>query len=209
MRRALHGIAFLIKNLRYRNGNVASVRLHDLDGFAYGKLIPLLNLVQTVLSLITNDAKIRIFFYLGVAVIDLGLFTWFAIEKSSGELTIRTVGNLIQIPWHILLIQRRILLVIIDRFAVGTGNRSHIQSCLHTSLNLQTVDSGIDRIRYMFDHAQLLGVEYVGSALILFNRHIFARTGLLHHRLFPAAGMGTCALVGISSCKIVAQQAAS
>jgi len=58
----------------------------------------------------------------------------------------------------------------------------------------------------MFDHAQILGVENICSPLILVDRQIFSGTGLLHHRIFPAAGMCTGTSVGISSCKEIAQQ---
>ena len=61
----------------------------------------------------------------------------------------------------------------------------------------------------MLDHAQVLGVEDIGSALILINRHILARSGLLHNRVLPTARMRTGSLISVSSYQEVAQQAAA
>ena len=61
----------------------------------------------------------------------------------------------------------------------------------------------------MADHTEILGVENVGSPLVLIDRQILAGSRLLHHRIFPAAGMGTGSLVGVPSGEIVAQKAAA
>ena len=61
----------------------------------------------------------------------------------------------------------------------------------------------------MLDHAEILGVENIGSSLILVYRHILARSRLLHNGVFPAARMGTGTLVRVAARKEVAEQASS
>ena len=61
----------------------------------------------------------------------------------------------------------------------------------------------------MLEHTQILGIENKRSSFVFINRQIFAWSGFLHHRIFPAARMGTCAAVGIPSGKIIAQKAAA
>ena len=60
----------------------------------------------------------------------------------------------------------------------------------------------------MADHAQILGIKNVRTTLIFIYRHIFAGPGFLHNGIFPPAGMGAGALVGVPAHKEVAQQAA-
>ena len=61
----------------------------------------------------------------------------------------------------------------------------------------------------MLNHAQILGVKDISSALVLIYREILTRTLLLHNGIFPAAGMRTCSLVGISSGEKAAEQTSS
>ena len=61
----------------------------------------------------------------------------------------------------------------------------------------------------MLNHTQILGIENISSSLVLIDRHIFPGPCLLHNGIFPAAGMGTGPLVGISSCEEIAQQAST
>ena len=61
----------------------------------------------------------------------------------------------------------------------------------------------------MLDHAQILGVENIGSPLVLIDRQVFSGSCLFHHRIFPAAGMGAGTSVGISSGEEIAQQASA
>ena len=61
----------------------------------------------------------------------------------------------------------------------------------------------------MLDHTEILGIENEGASLIFINRQIFAGSGLLHYRVFPAAGMRTRALIGVPACKIITQKAAA
>ena len=61
----------------------------------------------------------------------------------------------------------------------------------------------------MFDHAEILGVEDISSALILIDRHVLARSCLLDNGIFPAARMGTGTLVRVAPRKEVAEQTSS
>ena len=105
-----------------------------------------------------------------------------------------------------LLIQLWIFSVIIDRFAVSSGNSRHIERCFHPSFNLEAVNSGIQKIRNMLDHAEIFGIKNISSSFIFVYWQIFSRTFFLHDCIFPAAGMGTGSLIGISARKIAAEQ---
>ena len=61
----------------------------------------------------------------------------------------------------------------------------------------------------MLNHTEIFRIKDIGSSLVLVNRHIFARTFFLDYRIFPAAWMRTCALIGISSHQIITQQTSS
>ena len=132
-----------------------------------------------------------------------------SVEKSCGKLPVRTVRNLIPVPVHVFLIFFRIFQIIVDGFPIRSGHGCHIQCRLHSSLNLIAVDSRVQQIRNMFNHAKILGVKDVSSSLVFIYRQVLSRTGLFHDRIFPPARMGAGTLVGISSCKIVWQQASS
>ena len=93
--------------------------------------------------------------------------------------------------------------------SVCPGRRCNIESSLHPSLYLVTVYSRIQHFRDMLHHAQILGIEYKRTSLILFYGKILPRSALFRHSIFPSAGMGTCASVGIPSCKIVGKKAAT
>ena len=99
--------------------------------------------------------------------------------------------------------------IIVDRLAIGSRNRRHIKGCLHTTFDLKTVDPRIDQFRDMLDHAKIFGIKDISSSLILIDRQILARPLFLYHRVFPAARMGTGTTVGISSGKIIAEQASA
>ncbi len=104
------------------------------------------------------------------AVVDLGLAVRLTIEKARGKLPVGAVGNLIQIPGHIFFIENRVFEIIVDGFPVGSSHGGHIESGLHATFDLEAVDAGIDEIRNMADHAEILGVENVGSPLVLIDR---------------------------------------
>ena len=53
-------------------------------------------------------------------------------------------------------------------------------------------------LRNMLNHTEILGVKNIRPSLIFINRKILSRPRLLHHRIFPAAGMCTCPLIRIS-----------
>ena len=61
----------------------------------------------------------------------------------------------------------------------------------------------------MVDHAQVPGVEDESSPLVLLHRQVHARPGLLHHRVFPAAGVRAGSPVRVSSREVVGQEASS
>ena len=132
-----------------------------------------------------------------------------SVEKSCGKLPVRTVRNLIPVPVHVFLIFFRIFQIIVDGFPIRSGHGCHIQCRLHSSLNLIAVDSRVQQIRNMFNHAKILGVKDVSSSLVFIYRQVLSRTGLFHDRIFPPARMGAGTLVGISSHQEIAQQAAA
>ena len=113
-----------------------------------------------------------------------------------------------QIPVHVSAIVLLSGKIIVDRLPVGSRHRRHIERRLHAALHLEAVDSGINQFRNVPDHAEITGIENVGSPFIFIDRKVFSRPALLHHRVLPAAGMGTGSLIGIPSCKIIAQKAA-
>ena len=137
------------------------------------------------------------------------MFIWFAIKESCRKLTVRTIGNLFLIPGHICLIFFRSLHIIINCLAISSCNSCHIKSSLHTSFNLQAVDTTVQDIIHMLYHTEILGVEDISSSLILKYRHIFTRTFFFHNRIFPTTRMCACPLIRISSNQIIAEQASS
>ena len=209
MRRALHSIAILIGDAFHGNQDIAAVRLHDLDLLTHRELVLLLNAAAAILPYFFYRAEIGVVLDVGVAVVDLAVGGRLSEVKTGGKFPIGAFANFRFVPFHIFLVQGRILLVIIDGLAIRAGHGCHIECGLHATLDLEAVDTGIDQLRNVLDHAQILGVENVGAALILVNRHILTRSGLLHNRVFPTARMGAGTLVGISSHQEIAQQAAA
>ena len=97
------------------------------------KLIPLLDPVQAVLFA-ADDPKISIFLYIGIAVINLAFIPRLSKIKARGELAVGTVGYLIQIPGHVLLVELRISKVIVDGLPISPGHRGHIEGRLPCGL---------------------------------------------------------------------------
>ena len=154
-------------------------------------------------------SQISIFFYVSIVVIDLCILIWFSIEESSRKLSVCAVWNLFLIPWHVRFIFLRRFQIVIDRLTVCSRDCRYIKCSFHTSLDLQAVDPTVQDIIHMLNHTEILGVKNISAPLIFINRHVFARTLFLNYRIFPTAWMCTCALIGISSYKIIAQQASS
>ena len=146
--------SFFIYDPFYLNLHVISVRFHDLNRLAHRKFISLFDLHHTVFNLFC-DSKICVLPDIGVAVINLCLFRWFSKEKSSCKLPIGTIRDLVQIPRHILPVKLRIFLIIINCFPVCSRYSCHIQSRFHSSFDLEAVNPRIDKLRNMFDHAEV------------------------------------------------------
>ena len=87
----------------------------------------------------------------------------------------------------------------VDGFPVGSRHDRNIQRRLHPAFHLKAVDPGFQKLRNMVDHTQIPGIEEVRSSLILLHGHVFPGPCLLHHRVFPAAGMGAGAEIRLSS----------
>ena len=206
MRRALLLFPVFVYDPFDRHFYVSSVRFHDLDRLSHGELVPLLDPAQSVFRP-ADDPKISIVLHISVAVIDLCVIVRLSEKESGREFPVGAVGNLIQIPWHILPVKLRILLIIIDRLPVGPRHCCDIEGSLHPPFDLQAVDARVDQLRDMLDHAQVLGIENVGPPLILIDRHIFAGSGLFHHSILPSARMGAGAPVGVTAREIITQKA--
>ena len=58
----------------------------------------------------------------------------------------------------------------------------------------------------MLDHAEILGIENISSALVLIYRHVLARSRLLDNGIFPAAWMCAGSLIRVTAGKEVAEQ---
>ena len=95
----------------------------------------------------------------------------------------------------------------IQRLPVGTGHAGHIVHRFGAALDLQAVGSGLADQVNKGRHTQIVGVQDVAAALILPDLHKLAGAGLLHQMVFPAAGLGALAPVGIPFGQILAEQA--
>ena len=209
MRRTLHGIAFLIINSLHSDSYILSVRFHNFNCLTYREFISLSDLRITPFIHCLSKSQIRIFLLISIIIINLCILIRFSIEESGCKLSVGTVGNLFLVPWHICLIFLRALHIVVYCLAVSSGNCCDIESGFHTAFYLQTVDSAVNDIVHMLDHAEILGIKDIGSSFIFKYRHIFSRTFLLNNGIFPAAGMGTGSLVGITSCQIITEQTSS
>ena len=99
--------------------------------------------------------------------------------------------------------------IIINGFTIRSCNRCHIEGRFHSAFDLKAVNPRIKQIRDMFDHAKILGIKNIGASFIFINRKILTRSFLFHNCIFPATRMRTGSLVGISACKITAEQTSS
>ena len=201
---ALLLIALMVCYGLHCNFQVLSVGLHHLNGLPRRKFIFLFNPAPAQAVRFFHGPQVGVALYIGAAVIYVVIRSGLAEVKASGKPAVGAFSNFFPVPRQILPVHRRILQIIINCPAVGPGDSGHIESCFHPSLYLETVDSGIHHLRNILHHAQVLGVEYIGAPLILIYRHIFSRSGLLHKGIFPAAGVGAGALVGIPSHKVIA-----
>ena len=209
MGRALHILSVFIQDAFHAGRHITAVRLHDLDFISDTELIALFNGNQTAILRRIHNAEINRLADVGAVIIDLGFFRGPSEEKSGIELPVGAFSDFMQVPVHVSAVIFFSGEIIVDRLPVGSRHRRHIERRLHPALHLEAVDSGINQLRNMPDHAEIAGIENVSSPLIFIDRKIFSRPALLHHRIFPAAGMGTRALVGIPPGKIIAQKAAS
>ena len=91
MRRTLHRLAVLILDAKHCRRDIASVRLHDLDLIADKELVALLNAHPSICSCISDDAKIRIFFDVGIAVVNLCFRRRLSIKETGRKLPVCAV----------------------------------------------------------------------------------------------------------------------
>ena len=133
-------------------------------------------------------------------------------EVMMGSVVVLTIlaALLIAAGVVILIYLKRNILEPVQRFTHILEQYDSGDEALHVTeeslLELERID---DKFRNMIYHTQIFGIKNIGSPLILIHRQIFSRPGLLHHGIFPTAGMGAGALVGITPRKIIAQQAPS
>ena len=103
MRSTLLLLSFFIEDTLYFRFHIFPVRLHDLNDLTHRKLVALFDPAQTVPDL-SDNSEIGILFHIRIAVIDLCCLIRFSKEESCRKLAVRTIGDLLQIPRHILFI---------------------------------------------------------------------------------------------------------
>ena len=181
---------------------VFSIRAHDLYGIPYGKLVLLMDdhgtrSVPGFFPGFFNDSEKNGIAGIGVVGIDHGLRIRPAEIKSCREIAVGTFADLPAVPVHSRGIFFIALQVIVNGAPVSAGDRRDIEGSLHTSLDLEAVDPGPGKLGQMIDHTQVAGIKDIGTSFVLFDRQVFPGPALFRHRIFPSAGMGTGAPVGI------------
>jgi hypothetical protein len=73
----------------------------------------------------------------------------------------------------------RIITPGIQGCAINPGYGSNIIKAFHPTFNLQAVDSCTDQSRQMIDQAEVTAIEDVSAPVILLDRQVFTRPGLL------------------------------
>ena len=172
MRGTLLLLSLFVQDPYHLHIQIIAVWLHHFDRLTHRKFISLLDPAQSVFYF-THNSQIGVFSYISIAVIDLTVFIRSSVEKSGRKLPVGTVGDLFQIPGHILSVKFRIFLIIINGFSVSSCHRCHIQRRLHPAFNLQTVDPRFQKFWNMFNHAKIFGIENISSTFIFIYRQIF------------------------------------
>ena len=209
MGRAFHGRPLSVPDLQHLRLRIAAVRLHDLDALAHGKFVALLRLDAAVFRHAVYHSQIGVALPVGIAVVDLRRLVRPPIEKAGGKFPVGAGRDLLPVPVHMAFVQRLGLQAVVDGLPVGPGHRGHVKGRLHAAFDLEAVDPRFQKLRDMLDHAEILGIENKGAPLIFIDGQVLAGPRLLHHRVFPAAGMGAGPLVGVPAGKVIAQKAAA
>ena len=97
--------------------------------------------------------------------------------------------------------------VLVQGLAVGRRDAGHIVKSLGPALDLETVHAGFAQQVEERSGAQVVGVEDVAAALPFPDLIQLAGTGLLGEVVFPTAGLGALAAVGVPARQVVGQQA--
>src|SRR5690606_12148444 len=215
---------------RFQNEAVIAGGGHEFHPVAQGKAILYLD-AQPVILLLQYLADELVTAHAGVAALVVLIHPrWMAAVEALG---IAAVGQARQIgqQGHV---EGPAGHGIVDRLAVGLHGTGDVEMGLGAALDLQRVDAHLDEPGYMLNRPQVLGVHDVGAVLVFLDGHLLVglvalveqvqRLGLgLHHQrldiafgglpgrlqiVFPAAGVGAGALVGIAVVEVARQQAA-
>ena len=209
MRCRFHLCAVFVMNCKNLYVHILAVKRHNLDRITHAEFILLVDNQFSCRCHFFNCTKVDTVLHIGVTVVNLCLLVWFSIIKTSCKLTECACCDFLTVMFHLALIQFLRCIVIINCLPVCPGNNCYIQCCLHTSFYLERVDSCVNHIRDMLNHAEVLGIKDIRASVIFFHWKIFARSLLLHNRIFPTAWMRAGSLICISACKITAEQASS
>ena len=209
MGRAVHFRSLFVLDPFHQSLHVPAVRFHNFNPVFHAELVSLLNPGPAFFIRFINDSQIDRIAVIGTGVINLGCLVGPAEIKSRGKLPVGAPCDFIQIPGHILPVLFFRLQTVVNGFPIGPCHRGHIQRRLHPPLDLKAVDPCFQQFGNVPDHAQILRVEQKSPSLVFVDRQILAGPGFLHHRIFPAAGMGAGPPVCVPPGKIVAQKASA
>ena len=104
-------------------------------------------------------------------------------------------------------IVRRVLPHQVGGGTVGPGRYRRIVGGFRPSLDLEGMDPRLCQLVQVLNEAQILGIEDIAVPAVLLHRVVLPRTLFLHQGIFPAAGLGAGAAVGIPPGKILGKQA--
>ena len=156
MRTAVNGIALPVIHRTHRECLVAAVRTHDFNHIADAELVFLQESRQPLFVKAVDNAEKSIAGIIGIAVVDLFLLRRLSVVKAGRKRTIDAFGDFLSVTVNIPFIKSRILQTLVDSLALRPHRHRHIIRIFHPPLDLEAVDAGIDQIRDMLNHAQIL-----------------------------------------------------
>ena len=118
-------------------------------------------------------------------------------------------GYFIQIILAFLFIFCWIFEIIINCLTICLDNCANIERSFHSAFDFQADYAGFNQIRNMVDHTKVFRIVNVSTSFVFFNGHIFTGTCFFNQMVFPTAGMGTSAFIGITTAEVIAQQASA
>lgn len=138
-----------------------------------------------------------------ILVIGCGL----VFKKASGIVPVADLAKLLEV-FGIDAFLLGVVVVIINGLAVSLDNGSHVIDAFHAALDFQTVNACVYELWDMVDKAEVLGIKDKGAGFVFLYAKVLVWSCLLNEVVFPAAGVGAVALVGVAAGHVVTQQAA-